>query len=868
MRNKNKLSKLYLLIILNIIQIIFSSTCMNENEPFLRNGTCISYCSKEEIELNTCIIDNEKVKIQYISNWIIIGEEGYRYINIDSDEYNNIVVQTSKSEESGDRIFYGLQNNGRYLFKDDNQNEYPYLIITQDKVGDAKRFEGESLFIKLCDRNGPSSDINNYFLSIAKGGQNAELFDFKNKDCSKKASEIFIDENIYSDRGTFQRIINKENKEYTYLYLFSAVIKEGNNYKLFLKTFYFTDNNLDSSEEGEEEEEEEEEEEINCIESKMISCFETLAGKIICFYRKSNSNKNFYYIFVSQCCFKNNQNYKFKDAGSSDLFYKAIHLKEEIGVFSYFQEELNDNPKLSFLIFDKDNNYQFYKTFGTVELNFKDQFNGNYMLNDILKISATKICYISPNEEKKELYVVIITLSANGESMDIKYYNQLIYAQNHYMIYQDLRLALFNNKFIALGASVCPYDSNDHYASFLIFSYPNSTDDTIDLIKLLNETNEEIASIGFNLEKNTKIENNLFEYYFYRIQIINYSGNITLKSTKTNSTIDRNSKYIMTKGENFTIEYESNDIYYTGKYIIEFALVISDSNYSENDIDLLLKKDSPGNPNVLQKEILLNNYIGKASYYSIIIEKDLTTIKCDNFCSLCLKEQKDICITCKFPKNLDGECKESEIISSTTSLFNSIMSTKVKLSSTLIITSTEKYYSSYIKEYLPVSTIIEKNVLSSYISLKSTSTSIKSSIIKDFSSIPNSFILNPSTSSIISPFSSKTIDSKIDLTKTTIITSDLILPNKNECTKEKILENECQEGNLEDKQIEDFHNILKERLKDFNNTNTIIETKNVIFQISTLDQQRNNYLLNISSIELGDCETKIIKIKISDFQNI
>ena len=260
----------------NIIQIIFSSTCVNEKEPFLKNGICISFCSKEEIELNQCIIDNEKVKIQYISNWIIIGEEGYRYINIDSDEYNNIVVQTSKSEKSGDRYFYGLQKNGRYLFKDDNQNDSPYLIITKDKIGNSERFEGESLFIKLCKKNGLSSDTNNYFLSIAKGGQNAELFDFKNKDCSKKASEIFIDENIYSDRGTFQRIINKENNEYTYLYLFSAVIKDENKYKLFLKTFYFPNNNLDSSEEGEEEE-------INCIESKMISCFETLDNKIICF---------------------------------------------------------------------------------------------------------------------------------------------------------------------------------------------------------------------------------------------------------------------------------------------------------------------------------------------------------------------------------------------------------------------------------------------------------------------------------------------------------------------------------------------------------------------------------------------------------
>ena len=90
------------------------------------------------------------------------------------------------------------------------------------------------------------------------------------------------------------------------------------------------------------------------------------------------------------------------------------------------------------------------------------------------------------------------------------------------MIYKELRLSLYINQYITLGASVCnsiscEIDKDEHYASFLIFSYPNSTDVNIDLIQLLNETNEEITKISFNLEKYTKIENNLFGYVFIQM---------------------------------------------------------------------------------------------------------------------------------------------------------------------------------------------------------------------------------------------------------------------------------------------------------------------------------------------------------------
>ena len=56
------------------------------------------------------------------------------------------------------------------------------------------------------------------------------------------------------------------------------------------------------------------------------------------------------------------------------------------------------------------------------------------MLNDIIKISDIKICYASPNLNKEKLNIVIFTLFGNYENLNITFYIQPIYAQNHYVI--------------------------------------------------------------------------------------------------------------------------------------------------------------------------------------------------------------------------------------------------------------------------------------------------------------------------------------------------------------------------------------------------------------------------------------------------
>ena len=75
------------------------------------------------------------------------------------------------------------------------------------------------------------------------------------------------------------------------------------------------------------------------------------------------------------------------------------------------------------------------------------------------------------------------------------------------------------------------------------------------------------------------------------------------------------------------------------------------------------------------------------------------------------------------------------------------------------------------------------------------------------------------------------------------------------CANEEVISGKCG-LELSNEQIQSFYEDLKNNIKA--NTSQIISTKNAIFQISSLSKQKNEENLNISSIDLGECE-KILK---------
>ena len=88
---------------------------------------------------------------------------------------------------------------------------------------------------------------------------------------------------------------------------------------------------------------------------------------------------------------------------------------------------------------------------------------------------------------------------------------------------------------------------NIKYSGFMILGYPNSTDEAFEIEKyLIIHNNITINNIIFDLNKYIKIENNIFGYIYYGIQIIEIIGCDDIKFiSKTNKNTLIETNYIL-----------------------------------------------------------------------------------------------------------------------------------------------------------------------------------------------------------------------------------------------------------------------------------------------------------------------------------
>ena len=96
----------------------------------------------------------------------------------------------------------------------------------------------------------------------------------------------------------------------------------------------------------------------------------------------------------------------------------------------------------------------------------------------------------------------------------------------------------------------------------------------------------------------------------------------------------------------------------------------------------------------------------------------------------------------------------------------------------------------------------------------------------------------------------------------TIISSILNTQIK-KCSTQQMIDKNCSEI-ITDEQIEEIYKDLKNLLKNnFTNENIILSSKNVVFQLSTLDEQKkqNSENMFISNVDIGECEKIIRKQK-------
>ena len=723
-----------------------------------------------------------------INKIIRLGDNNFRYIHFSYFSNGDMIVDTSCYPISQERRFFGLKTNGRFFFNSTDNEEIPYCSINVDH--DEGRIEGESYRITI------KSDNNDYngkevILGISKAGDEVhyvEIYDLENGSLMAKYLTTEIFGNIYSDYFSISKSPDESDNVYTIAYVEK---KPDNLYIEIRKTYFIFDTSLTYFHKTNFE--------IQTGDQRTLSCFYTQVTPAIlfylCYYLSADALhlrvRAYSPVFVEQA---KSTIYDAPSVYGGTTFLKGILFKNNIGVFTYYKID-KSYPTISFLKCEVGGNMTAYNDFGEINLDKEIDFNKNVNFNDIIKLNDIQICYISINgEDKTKFKIIIFTLYKNDELMNIRYYNNEMWNNYGVRIFLNLKADLYKN-FIALGFSNCPQyecfwsDRDTHYSSLIIFSYPNSADNNLNIISYLYITDEKIENgIKINLEEKLVIENNIFGYIFKGTKIMNFPTGIYLKNMTNGNIIEDGT--IILNGEYIFIYFEGSEEYAKKNYTFEFAYILEEDNYENlnNNLNMTSYDYSRGSDKGEDKNeknyYTKNEYIGKYSYFNIIINDDLISDCNNDLCDLCLINYT--CITCKYNRTFIGNMKKCISPFNPTTIITTIPTTII----TTVIESTIK----------------ENNI----------------------------FIPPPIISTI----------PKITNTS-----------QNQDCTDEDILAKKCS-GKMTNEQIEEIYNELKKKISA--NSNEIIETENVIFQISTLEEQKKSNNPNISSIDLKECE-KLLK---------
>ena len=323
---------------------------------------------------------------QLLNNIIRLGDEGFGYNHFSFNSNGDMIIDSEAFPVSNERRFFGLKKNGRFYFKDSNNKEIAYYSMNVEN-GNKGRIGGESFFIKLSSND---SNIHGRELLCGISKNYIELYDLNNKNYTLyNTTDIYG--NIYTNTFSVSKSSDQSNS--SYYYIFGYLSKGSNSSYLGIRKTYFSFELSNGFKH---------EKTINFTEislMKSISCFFTDNNKYICLYVSKNYHlriRVFDYLFSNESIKSNVNDSIIKD---ENIFFKGIHLKEEIGFFIYFIGNTSYYPYISIKQCNNKSemvNYNFNEILVSIK-----SFNKNYLLNDVIKLNNYQVCYISTSSDYK-----------------------------------------------------------------------------------------------------------------------------------------------------------------------------------------------------------------------------------------------------------------------------------------------------------------------------------------------------------------------------------------------------------------------------------------------------------------------------------
>ena len=641
-----------------IIKNSFQAECDKSTPIKKQDDECyLIYCTKEEFEQNQCIISNPIIKTQWLTNIIDAGDYYYRFISFTLTSKNELFLQTTAYPSTSNNYFFGIKSNGRPYFTISDEEVF-VISFSYENSSFRTRYNGEFISIIVEDK------INNreYLMSVGKDDNNVEIFDFEKDKIFVYSTKEMTKYNIRSKKFVLFNFIDNNNKN-SYIFGFiGKSIDDDKFYYVLQKYDFFHNSTIDKIDYKKTEYIKIENLDNNHL-KYILSCFQTEKRLIVCFYY--NSSKNYTATLYDSNLNELNSFDFTQPSEDQNLFFKCIHLKNEIGIFYYFLEE-NKKPKIDIIEFIKDLNqinYErkyIFQSLTTKIDNIKDSFH----YNSILKLNDNKFGIIQVNENKEEIYIITYNIFNNNKEIIGRYYKIDIYKLYNLKVYYDIESISFNSFFIT-AFSFCPaFNGNDDctyfYTSIIMLSYPDSKDYEINVIDSIQ--NNKFFPLGEIIENKTLIDNNIFGLIKKGIQIQLYPKDennndiISLYSNSIKKIINQND--IIDKNDNIEFNFPQPKIN-ANQYKIEYACVVTEPDYDIYNSYCQIDSQH-ANINVEKNHFHKYEYIGKTGYLFLDVEKTLTN-NCDDInCFYCLETNKSNCLIYKKPDNKENENSNKE----------------------------------------------------------------------------------------------------------------------------------------------------------------------------------------------------------------
>ena len=682
MKKKNYLKNIKYNILIILFELLFylniiscaSDECQREKPIKIGDDCQLAYCDKLQYNNGDCKISNSIIKIQWLNDIILVGEKDFRYVGMSVTSNKDLVFATSSCPSGPDRIYYGVNQEGKPLFGNN-------FIIKKTIARSEKKDRYESI-VGIMKMNGDNSD-KEYFINIGKSKTYTEILDLSSNE--NNLYELKYDDatnkNIRAYYGSYFNI----NQDDTNYLIISFITDDPEVFYLLKLKFTINSNQITCTTEGQYF--------SDSQNHKTTSCIMDEENEIICIFFEKPSPKETI-LFLDQNLNKLEKKTDSLELNDPDIFFKLIHLKGDISLFTYYKGTINDFPNIQVIRTSK--NPYTYEIIKTIELDYENSdYNNVVMMSDIIKLRDNVICLTSTTKEKDILIIVLINFYYELE-YNVRYYLVQIYQLYNIKILKELITNTYNNN-LAVGFSfcqqaICTSDDDPHFSSIILFSYPNITDDNIDLIDYLNmEGNNNII---INLEDNVIIDNNIFGYVLYGIKIYDIDNcGINFISNRTDNAIGIDD--ILKQNESITLEFINEEIIST-TCSIKYRAIITEPDYEEYNrfANYILDQNNENEKNNFTK----NFYEGKKGQFDIIINEDITkNCGTENInCNLCLKSNNAHCLLCKFDfeDNVNGKICHEEILptiiieETPTTIIEQIQTTIIEEAPTTIIEQT------------------------------------------------------------------------------------------------------------------------------------------------------------------------------------